>query len=54
VTSAVKDCKAERAADPAAFKAKYGKNKSKANALGKCVSQTAKANAQRPAPTPTP
>jgi RTX calcium-binding nonapeptide repeat (4 copies) len=41
--NAAKTCKAERAADPAAFVEKYGKNKNKKNALGKCVSQTAKA-----------
>jgi len=41
--SAAKSCKAERAADPAAFKAKYGTNKNKSNAFGKCVSQKAKA-----------
>jgi hypothetical protein len=41
--SAAKSCKAERAADPAAFKAKYGTNKNQANAFGKCVSKTAKA-----------
>lgn len=36
--SAAKSCKAERKADPAAFKAKYGTNKNKRNAFGKCVS----------------
>jgi hypothetical protein len=41
--NAAKDCKAERAADPAAFQAKYGKNGNKKNAFGKCVSQNAKA-----------
>jgi hypothetical protein len=41
--SAAKSCKAERATDPAAFKAKYGTNKTKSNAFGKCVSQQAKA-----------
>lgn len=41
--SAAKSCKAERAADPAAFKAKYGTNKNQTNAFGKCVSKTAKA-----------
>jgi hypothetical protein len=41
--SAAKTCKTERKADPAAFKAKYGTNKSKSNAFGKCVSTTAKA-----------
>jgi hypothetical protein len=38
-SQAVKDCKAEREADPAAFAAKYGTNKNGKNALGKCVSQ---------------
>jgi hypothetical protein len=41
--NAAKSCKAERKADPAAFKAKYGTNASKSNAFGKCVSATAKA-----------
>jgi hypothetical protein len=41
--SAAKTCKAERKADPAAFKAKYGTNKNKSNAFGKCVSAGAKA-----------
>ena len=41
--NAAKACKAERKADPAAFKAKYGTNKNKSNAFGKCVSQKAKA-----------
>ncbi|MCW3047979.1 MAG: hypothetical protein JWO74_2263 [Solirubrobacterales bacterium] len=41
--SAAKSCKAERALDPAAFKAKYGTNANKANAFGKCVSAKAKA-----------
>ena len=40
--NAAKQCKAELAANPAAFKAKYGKNTSKANAFGKCVSSNAK------------
>jgi hypothetical protein len=40
--NAAKACKAERKADPAAFKAKYGTNKNKKNAYGKCVSKTAK------------
>jgi ribosomal protein S17E len=38
-SDAVKQCKAEREADPAAFAAKYGSNKNDKNALGKCVSQ---------------
>jgi hypothetical protein len=41
--SAVKSCKAERAADPAAFAQKYGTGKKGANALGKCVSAQEKA-----------
>ena len=41
--NAAKACKAERALDPAAFAAKYGTNKNKKNAFGKCVSRTAKA-----------
>ncbi len=40
---AAKSCKAERKADPAAFKEKYGTNKNKRNAFGKCVSKQAKA-----------
>ena len=42
--SAAKACKTERKADPAAFNEKYGTNKSKRNAFGKCVSKLAKAN----------
>jgi hypothetical protein len=41
--NAAKQCKAERKADPAAFKEQYGTNKNKANAFGKCVSKLAKA-----------
>ena len=40
--SAAKTCAAERKADPAAFKAKYGTNRKKNNAFGKCVSSTAR------------
>jgi hypothetical protein len=36
-------CRAQRKADPAGFEATYGTNKSKENALGKCVSALAKA-----------
>jgi hypothetical protein len=49
--NAAKTCKAERKLDPAAFKDKYGANKKKSNAFGKCVSQTAKAQEEEPAPT---
>jgi hypothetical protein len=41
--AAAKACKTERTADAAAFKAKYGTNKNKSNAFGKCVSAKAKA-----------
>jgi hypothetical protein len=45
---AAKACKAERAADPAAFTKKYGTNKNGRNAYGKCVSGKAhEAAAQR-------
>lgn len=44
--NAARTCKAERKADPAAFKAKYGTNASKSNAFGKCVSTKAKAAQQ--------
>jgi hypothetical protein len=36
--NAAQECKAERTADPAAFSEKYGTNKNKKNAYGKCVS----------------
>jgi len=42
--NAAKACKAERKADPAAFRAKYGASKNKRNAFGKCVSRQAKAH----------
>jgi len=41
--SAAKACKTERKADASAFREKYGTNKNKRNAFGKCVSKTAKA-----------
>ena len=44
IVNAAKTCKAERTADPAAFREKYGTNKNKRNAFGKCVSKTAKEN----------
>jgi hypothetical protein len=40
--NAAKACKAERAADPAAFTSKYGTNKNGKNAYGKCVSAKAR------------
>ena len=39
--NAAKACKAEREADAAAFAEKYGTNKNKRNAFGKCVSSKA-------------
>jgi hypothetical protein len=42
--NAAKQCKAERAKDPAAFKANWGTNHNKSNAFGKCVSKLAKEN----------
>ena len=42
-SNAAKECKAERALDAQAFAEKYGTNKNKRNAYGKCVSQKAKA-----------
>lgn len=42
IVNAAKACKAERAKDAEAFKLKYGTNKTKSNAFGKCVSATAK------------
>jgi hypothetical protein len=39
--NAAQTCKGERAANPAAFKAKYGKNADKSDAFGRCVSQHA-------------
>ncbi len=41
LTNAAKDCRTERTADPAAFREKYGTNKNKRNAFGKCVSKQA-------------
>jgi ribosomal protein S17E len=38
-SDAVKNCRAEREADPTAFASKYGTGKSKKNAFGKCVSR---------------
>jgi hypothetical protein len=41
--NAARTCKAERALDAAAFRAKYGKNENDRNAFGKCVSKLSKA-----------
>ncbi len=51
IVSAAKSCKAERQADAAAFKAKYGTNANKSNAFGKCVSAQAKAQQDKPEET---
>jgi hypothetical protein len=42
--NASQQCTAEESADPAAFAKKYGTGKKGANAHGKCVSQTARAD----------
>ena len=42
-TAAVTSCKAEQAADSAAFAKKYGTGKNGMNALGRCVSATSSA-----------
>jgi len=50
--SAAKQCAAERDdVGETAFADKYGTNKNKSNAFGKCVSQTAKAKHDEPVPT---
>jgi hypothetical protein len=49
--NAAKQCKDERKSDPAAFKDKYGTNKNKRNAFGKCVSAIAKAQNDAPPAT---
>jgi hypothetical protein len=45
--NAAKVCKAERAADPAAFTTKYGTNKNGKNAYGKCVSAKARGTTEQ-------
>ena len=47
--NAAKACKAERTTDPDAFREKYGTNRNKRNAFGKCVSTHAKADDGDPA-----
>ncbi len=42
VINAAKMCKAERAANPTAFRNTYGTNANKSNAFGRCVAQHAK------------
>ncbi len=42
--NAAKACRAERADDPDAFQEKYGANRNKRNAFGKCVSSAVKAD----------
>lgn len=41
--SAAKQCRSEQSQDGGAFKAKYGTNRNKSNAFGKCVSEKARA-----------
>lgn len=41
IVSAAQSCKAERKADPAAFRARYGTNASRSNAFGRCVRENA-------------
>jgi hypothetical protein len=43
IVNAAKQCRDERAKDPAAFRDKYGTNHNKRNAFGKCVSKLASA-----------
>ena len=43
--NAAKKCKAERKANPQAFDQKYGTNRNKRNAFGKCVSSNANGSA---------
>ena len=45
IVNAAKECRTERAPDPAAFREKYGTNHNKRNAFGKCVSKHVKENA---------
>jgi hypothetical protein len=42
--NAAKECRAERALDPAAFAETYGTNANRRNAFGKCVSKKAREN----------
>jgi hypothetical protein len=42
IVNAAKQCRVERAKDPAAFREHYGTNHNKSNAFGKCVSKVAK------------
>jgi hypothetical protein len=46
-SNASASCRAERAADPAAFAAQYGTGKNHKNAFGKCVSSKAKTAAAK-------
>jgi hypothetical protein len=42
IVNAAKQCRAERAKDPGAFRDNYGTNHNKSNAFGKCVSKLAR------------
>jgi hypothetical protein len=50
--NAAKECKAERAEDPEAFREAYGTNENGRNALGKCVSTHLREDEEEPAPEP--
>ena len=50
IVNAAKTCKSERTADPAAFREKYGTNKNKRNAFGKCVVQHVRASQEADSP----
>ena len=48
IKNASKECKAERTADPEAFRATYGANENGKNAFGKCVSKKAREDVTDP------
>jgi Cu2+-containing amine oxidase len=48
--NAAKECKAEREADPDAFRETYGANPNGRNALGKCVSTHVREDKEEPTP----
>ena len=47
IVNAAKQCRSERSANPSAFREKYGTNRNKRNAFGKCVSKTVKENREQ-------
>jgi hypothetical protein len=50
--NAAEECKAERAEDRVAFRQKYGTNRNRRNALGKCVSEHVRAEEGEPEDAP--